>query len=88
MSTRGGTRNEELKVEVARGRNVFLIFGCPPSKSVPRETKIYQQFFEIIEQAKAENGCILLPDFANVFNEWKPNGQEERKSGEKLLIMT
>ena len=28
--TRGGNGNAERDEEVAKGRNVFLIFGCPP----------------------------------------------------------
>ena len=66
---------------------MFLIFGCPSNRGVPAASKIASQFFEIIEQAKADNECILLPDAANNFNAWTPNVQEAF-SGEKILIMT
>ena len=38
MATRGG--NEETKEEVEGSNNLFLIFGCPPQKTVPGESKI------------------------------------------------
>ena len=40
----------------------------------------------VLERAKAENDCFLLPDAGNVFNAWQPNDQEAF-SGEKTLIM-
>ena len=54
---------------------------------MPAASKIAAQFFEIIELAKAENDCYLLPDAANKFNAWTPNFQAAI-SGEKILIMT
>ena len=37
---RGGTENEELKVKVEEGQNVFLIFGCPPNRGIPATSKL------------------------------------------------
>ena len=85
--TKGIVGKQNTEVETEKGRNVFLIFGCPSNKSVPATSKIATQFFEIIQQAKAENECILLPDAANFFNAWTPNFQEA-ENGEKILIMS
>ena len=38
--TKGGNSNATPDVEVEKGRNVFLIFGCPSNKSVPATSKI------------------------------------------------
>ena len=73
VATRGGDGNEEREVMVEKGKNLFLIFGCPSNRGVPASSKIAYQFFKIIEEAKAENDCILLPDAANKFNVWTPN---------------
>lgn len=67
VQTRGGNANEERDEGVVKGQHVFLIFGCPSNRGVPAASKIATQFFEVIEQAKADNECILLPDAANVF---------------------
>ena len=39
VESRGGNANEEREV-VEKGRNVFLIFGCPSNKTVPATSKI------------------------------------------------
>ena len=77
----GGDDDEEIIV----GMNLFLIFGCPANKGVPATSKIATQFFEVLQQAKDENGVILLPDQRNVLSTWTPNEQEPFK-GEKILI--
>ena len=65
---------------------MFLIFGCQPKKGVPAESRIAIQFFEVLELAKDNIGCILLPDAGHHFNAWKPNYQCSEK-GEKIAIM-
>ena len=68
VANRGGDGNQNKEdVALEKGREVFLIFGCPSNRGVPAASKIASQFFEIIEQAKAENDSILLPDALNVF---------------------
>ena len=37
---RGDNTNVARDVEVEKGRNVFLIFGCPSNKSVPAKSQI------------------------------------------------
>ena len=41
----------------------------------------------MLERAKADNDCFLLPDAKNVFNSWTPN-ETETFSGEKVIKMT
>ena len=64
---RGGIGNATRDVEVEKGRNVFLIFGCPSNKSVPAKSQIASQFFDVLARSKAKNDCFLLPDAGNVF---------------------
>ena len=40
VKQRGEPGTEKQEVIVEKGRNVFLIFGCPQNKSVPAESKI------------------------------------------------
>ena len=74
--TRGATGIQEGEVEVNRSQNVFLIFGCAANQGVPAQSKIANTFFEMLENAKADNDCFLLPDAKNVFNSWTPNETE------------
>ena len=50
-------------------------------------SKIADTFFEMLQRAKADNECILLPDAGNTFNQWTPN-EQETCSGEKVIKMT
>ena len=84
---RGGKGNAERDDEVEKGRNVFLIFGCPSDETVPAKSEIATQFFDVLTQLRADNGCFLLPDAGNVFNRWSP-GRQGPSSGEKILKMT
>ena len=40
VQTRGLDGNEENEVQVEKGQNVFLIFGCPSNRGVPATSKI------------------------------------------------
>ena len=70
---RGGDDNEMREEMAEKGQNYFLIFGCPPNQRVPANSKITPQFFQVLRDATADNGCILLPDAGNVFITWAPN---------------
>ena len=68
VSSRGGTYDEEHEEVVERGRNLFKIFYCDANKGGPATSTMGTVFFERLEQAKAENGCILIPDFSSKFS--------------------
>ena len=84
---RGGRGNAVRDEEAGKGRNVFLIFGCPSDETVPAKSEIATQFFDVLERSKDNNGCLLLPDAGNIFNRWSP-GRQGPISGEKILKMT
>ena len=65
----------------------MLIYGCAANEMVPAKSKISKTFFEMLERAKAENDCILIPDASNVFNSWIPN-DDQVMSGEKVIKTT
>ena len=41
----------------------------------------------MLEEAKAENGGIVLPDAGSVFSSWDPNHHLSANKGEKTVIM-
>ena len=41
----------------------------------------------MLEDAKAENGGIVLPDSGSVFSSWDPNHHLKANRGEKTIIM-
>ena len=48
---------------------------------------IANTFFLKLQEATAENGCVMIPDANNVFATWIPN-EEEKYSGEIVMKTT